>query len=47
MLTGIELKFSLKIGQNSSKHIYFKPLDQNYLSISIILLQKKTFSYFL
>ena len=42
MLTGIGLKFSLKIGQNCSKHIYVKTFDLNHLNISTILLQKKT-----
>ena len=41
VLTCIRLKFSLKIGQNCSKHPYFKTFDRNQLSISIILLQKQ------
>ena len=46
MQTGIRLKFSLKISQNSSKHTYITIFTQNHLSISIIFLQKNTF-YFL
>ena len=41
MLTGKGLKFSLKIGQ------IIKTFNPNHLSISIILLQKKTCVFFL
>ena len=38
----IGLKFSLKIGQNYSKHAYVKTFNRNHWSVSIILFQKKT-----